>query len=648
MFRSISLGLILVALAFSTGCRKRPQVNTDVTYNIPDVPDDVLKKVPDWLQEAVWYQIFPERFRNGDPNNDPTQHDMEGAWPQINFGGWRPTAWGQDWYQQEDWAMASQRPFYLTVQARRYGGDLKGVLDKIDYLKDLGINAIYFNPLNDAPSLHKYDARNYHHIDRNFGTNPRRDEALLKKENPASPGSWVWTSADSLFLKVVQEAHKRNIRVVMDYSWNHTGTQFWAFQDVMKNGSKSKYADWYYVDRFDDVETPDSNEFVYKGWANVRELPELRKTGVKERIPGRAYEGNYPEPIKQHIFAVSHRWLDPNGDGDPSDGVDGFRLDVAEQVPLGFWRDYRKFVRSVNPEAALIGEIWWEKYPDVMTDPAPFLQGDVFDTVMNYRWYKPTRDFLGYVAPPMSSAAYMNELNALKNGIAEPFQRAMMNLTGSHDTERFASSLFNKVRYKVGVNPRDNKAFKVGKPDPVTLDRQKMVLVQQFTYIGAPHIFYGDEVGMWGADDPDNRKPMLWDDLTYANENLVPFEGMVRTDDVNTPDKSLFGFYQKLIRMRTQYADIFAHGAFETMFARDGADVLIYRRVVPGTDKMAIIFLNKGAGTVPMNGNLVGNITTTMNFVNPLNSTERYTVTPESPNIAFYLGARSYKILITQ
>lgn len=639
--------LLLLVVLVVPGCRKRPQVDKNTVYSVPEISEDVLKKVPEWAQKAIWYQIFPERFRNGDPNNDPRMADMEGAWPHTKFPGWKPTFWGQDWFAQEDWALTSGKDFYFTVQARRYGGDFQGIIDKMDYLKDLGINAIYLNPVNDSPSLHKYDARNYHHMDRNFGTDPDGDMAMMKREKPEDPSTWEWTSADKLFLKLIETAHKHGIRVVVDYSWNHTGKQFWAFQDVMKNGKKSKFADWYYIDQFDDVETPDTNEFVYRGWANVKELPELKKVDVKNRIQGRAYEGNLHPEVKQHIFAVTSRWMDPNGDGDPSDGVDGFRLDVAEQVPLGFWREYRRFVRGLNPEAVLIGEIWWEKYPDVMTDPAPYLQGDVFDGVMNYRWYKSTREFIGYITPAMSGAQYARELEALKKGIAEPFQKGMMNVTGTHDTERLQSSLFNKGRYKVGVNPRENKGFKVGKPDPVSVERQKMLLVQQFTYTGAPQIFYGDEVGMWGADDPDNRKPMLWDDIAFQNEKSVPFKDMTRSDDVLTPDTGLLAFYKKLIAMRTRYADLFVEAPMEVVFARDGSDVVIYRRAMPNSNKMALIFINKGAGSIPMNGNLVGDIQQAMKFINPLNEAEQYTVTPEQPNISFYLGARSYKVLVS-
>src|SRR5262249_25231167 len=161
------------------------------------------------------YQIFVERFRNGDPSNDPTPHDIEGVTSDPPPPGWQPTPWSHDWYRLEPWAAATGKGFYGTVNFRRYGGDLQGVLDRLDYLQQLGVGALYPNPNNAAPSLHKSDARSYHHIDRNFGPNPLGDEARIAAEDPANPASWVWTSADSLFLVLVREVHHRGMHVIM-------------------------------------------------------------------------------------------------------------------------------------------------------------------------------------------------------------------------------------------------------------------------------------------------------------------------------------------------------------------------------------------------------------------------------------------------
>ena len=416
---------------------------------------------------------------------------------------------------------ATGKDFYGTVQLRRYGGDLQGVLDRLDYLQELGVTALFLNPVNDAPSLHKYDARNYQHIDRNFGPDPRGDERPIAAEDPTDTATWNWTAADSLFLELVREVHRRDMRVILDYSWNHTGITFWAWQDVLKRQRASPYADWYAIEAFDDPATPDTNEFRYRGWFGVPWLPEWRKIG---RPDGKT-TGRSTAPwsrASESSSSTSPRWLDPNGDGDHSDGVDGFRLDVAEMVPLGFWRDYRRFVRSINPEAYLVGEVWWESWPDRMYDPAPWLQGDVFDAVMNYRWYMPTRSFFSGAPPVLRASAFAASLDSLAIGIPTDHLRVMMNLTASHDSPRFSTSVFNPGRYKYHNSPREDPAYRIERPDERTRRIQELILVQQFTYVGAPHLWNGDEVGMWGADDPDDRKPLVWSDLSYEDESAHP------------------------------------------------------------------------------------------------------------------------------
>ncbi len=339
---AILLSLLTGVLFLLPGC-KQPEKNN-------------LASVPEWAREAIWYQIFVERFRNGDPGNDPTPADMKGSYPARIPENWAITPWGHDWYAHEPWLDSVKADgFNSKIQARRYGGDLQGVLDKLDYIEKLGITAIYFNPLNDSPSLHKYDARNYTHIDRNFGPDPEGDVGIMNAETPADQTTWKWTAADKLFLTVVRECHKRGIRVIMDYSWNHTGRDFWALNDIRKNGDKSQFSDWYNITEFDDPETA-ADEFKYEGWGGTNPwMPVFRKDIYPSDDKEMPFEGNlHSASLRQHIFNVSKRWLDPDNDGNFSDGVDGFRLDVAGEIPMGFWREYRKVVRSVNPTRTLL------------------------------------------------------------------------------------------------------------------------------------------------------------------------------------------------------------------------------------------------------------------------------------------------------
>ncbi len=564
------LVLLLILMSFLPACDDTPPVQ---------------HPTPDWAKEAIWYQIFVERFWNGDPQNDPTLTDIEGSWPHLRPEGWGVTEWTAPWYRQEAWAKETGKPFYTTVQSRRFGGDLAGVLAKLDYLEDLGITAIYFNPLNDAPSLHKYDARNYRHIDRNFGPDPEGDGAIMDSEDPNDPETWVWTAADSLFLKLVDEIHMRGMRVIVDYSWNHTGITFWAWRDLVEKQAESEFRDWYQVAEFDDPATPE-NEFEYEGWAGVAELPNLQKVGGHLYEPGRPATGDLNAGAKELVFNVTRRWLDPNQDGDPSDGVDGFRLDVAEHLPLEFWREYRDLVKSVNPDAYLVGEIWWERWPEKMMEPHPYL-GDVFDAVMNYRLYMPTRALLGEDSVMILPSEFVRHVDSVESGIHKENLLAMMNVTATHDSPRVVTSLANNNRYKFRAKPQDDPRYMVARPHDRTRARQKLLVMFQFTYPGGPHIWNGDELGMWGADDPDNRQPLWWPGLAFEDEtyDVLGFD----VADTREPDMDVHAFYRELARFRNEYSDVLSHGTVEFILAEDERKLIGLARALPGSEIVTLL-----------------------------------------------------------
>ncbi len=249
-------------------------------------------KVPTWARDAVWYQIFPERFRNGDPKNDPTAEEV-----RVPPGrSWQVSSWTSDWYRLQPWERKHDALFYQNVFDRRYGGDLIGVIEKLDYLKDLGVNALYFNPVFEGVSLHKYDASSYHHIDNNFGPDRDGDLHAIERETD-DPSSWTWTAADRTFLRLIEGAHARGMRVVVDGVFNHSGTEFWAFQDIVKNQRSSPYVDWYDVRKWDDPATTE-NEFDYKGWWDHKTLPEFHEDSL-----------GFVHPVRQYFFNITKRWM---------------------------------------------------------------------------------------------------------------------------------------------------------------------------------------------------------------------------------------------------------------------------------------------------------------------------------------------------
>ena len=606
--RFILVILFVVSITFSCNQSNKQEAETNSIEN--------MSSVPEWSKNAVWYQIFVERFRNGDTSNDPTAKDIIGTYPDSIPGNWYITEWGHDWYQPDDYFSKSPLPSkWDNLQLRRYGGDLQGIIDKLDYIQSLGITAIYFNPLNDSPSLHKYDPRYWRHIDRNFGPDPQKDIELIKTEDPVDPDTWKWTTADKLFLKVITECHKREIKVILDYSWNHTGKEFWAFKDIKEKGKDSEFSDWFEIESFDDP-TTDTNEFKYNGWAGVQTMPEIKKDiiGSREDVP---LKGNlYNKTAKQHIFNITKRWLDPNKDGDPSDGVDGYRLDVAEKVPVGFWQDYRAVVKEINPNAYLVGEIWWKSWPDELLLPHYYLQGNMFDAVMHYHWYRPARQFFANAPEPIKPSEFVESLKAEFEEISIDHLQAMMNLTASHDAPRTSTSLYNNGRYKYKAKPWENENYKIDKPDEKTRAIQKMLLIHQYTYIGAPHIWYGDEIGMWGSDDPCTRKPMVWSDIKYEDETTHPFNQERKTDKVEQ-DTSLLNFYKSLIHVRKSNP-VLVYGDINFSLIDDKNRTLAYNRNYKSTE--VVVAFNKSESVKIMHISVSNN----GNYYNALDNKMKY------------------------
>ncbi|MFM8658309.1 MAG: alpha-amylase family glycosyl hydrolase, partial [Chthoniobacterales bacterium] len=370
---------------------------------------------------------------------------------------WKVRAWTSDWYARDAWEQARGDNFYWTVGERRYGGDIQGIIDKLDYLRDLGVNAIYLNPVFWSGSHHKYDTYSFHHVDPYFGPDPKGDLALIATETE-DPATWKWTAADKLFLEMVAKAHEKGMRVIIDGVFNHAGLEFFAFEDLRKNGQNSRFKDWFIVQKWDDPGTPD-NEFTWQGWHGITQMPEFAEVWTDGR-------GDLAPAVKNYLTAVTRRWMQP--DGDVARGVDGWRLDVAWMVPDIFWQEWNKLVHEINPAAFTITEIWVDAHKTTL--------GGHFDATMNYEGFAmPVKGWLFDTAlKPSEFTAWLDrtrspwpEWNALR----------LQNLLDSHDTPRAGSAAADgrpdknyikrhEFDLAVGgsVSPQNNPGYRWQKP----------------------------------------------------------------------------------------------------------------------------------------------------------------------------------------
>lgn len=405
-------------------------------FQFPYICDADLHVLPSWLADAVVYQIFPDRFRKGECVDSSAPDTRE-----LN-----------------DWS--DDNPNELSM----YGGNLQGIIEKLPYLVDLGVNTIYMTPIFASHSNHKYDTIDYYKIDPVFGSNE-----TLKQ--------------------LVDLAHACGIRVLLDAVFNHTGDDFYAFQQAQELGEESAYRNWYHFN-----ESPELNEYNNTGYEtfgiNVSTMPKLRTAN--------------PD-VSAYFIDVALYWL-------KEVGIDGWRLDVANEVDHQFWRALRQAVKPLYPEAALIGEI--------MHYSGAWLRGDQFDGVMNYWLRDVMLDF--FAAKSISASTFAGQLDEILMSYTDQANTAMMQLLGSHDTERFLTAC-----------SRGGWGWQSGES---TMDRMKLAVGFQMTYVGMPMIYYGDEVGMSGKTDPECRKPMVWQE-----------------DKQNKP---LLAHYKKLIRLRHQYAPL--------------------------------------------------------------------------------------------
>jgi len=475
-------------------------------------------KTPDWVKTAVIYQIFPERFANGSKQNDPDFSE----WYYEGLTSLPPTGKTNEEYFHlvDDWydvAGLRESPYKTDGKPdwnSFYGGDFEGIRQNLDYLADLGVTCVYFNPIFEAKSNHKYDAATYMKADPHFGTN---DE----------------------FRTFVGGCHEHGIRVVIDLAFNHTGHTYWAFVDAREKGVVSEYWDWYEFKKWpvpgDRVHAPYNASDYYDCWWGFGQMPnlnfDLSRPNAEEQNIVDIDDASPNWDVVNRLLEATEYWL-------AEMDVDGYRLDVAADVPFWFWELFREKVKETKPGAYIVGELWGES--------PQWVNGRYFDAVMNYKFFRdPVMAFIG--KGEMTAAEFDRALAPGRLVYPEEGVRAMMNLLGSHDTERFLTT--------VGGD----------------LDKYKLAMLFSMTYVGAPTIYYGDEVAMEGGGDPDCRRPFYW---KWPEEKK-----RVETHD----------YVRKLAAIRKAHP-CFALGGFETLVA-DGS-VYAYRRY--SRHEQAFVLINAG------------------------------------------------------
>ncbi|MFT7677028.1 MAG: cyclomaltodextrinase [Planctomycetota bacterium] len=489
---------------------------------------------PEWAKHATWYQVLVERFRNGDARNDPEFM--------------RP--WRSEWYTPSLWEESSDQSFYAEYAFwRLYGGDLAGLRERLDYLQGLGVTALYLNPVFQATTHHKYNATDFRHVDTHYGAGEDYAEAIAE-EDMLDPASWTWTPSDRVFLDFVDECHGRGLKVILDGVFNHVGTEHPAFRELEEAGEGSRFADWFEVAGWE--------PFEHVGWSGLSELPVFAKSE----------KGFASDGVKQHIFEITRRWMAP--DGDVARGVDGWRLDVPMEVAMPFWEEWRILVKSINPEAYIAGEVW---------DRADsWLDGRRFDGVMNYCLAGSLVAWIGNETHKLLPSEFDRKLAELRLAYPAEATYALMNLVDSHDTDRLVSMFQNPDRgYNRDNREQESEAYDGSKPAELAYRRARLAALFQMTYVGAPMVYYGDEAGMWGSDDPNNRKPMLWQDLEpyeQAGENAVDVQHLAH--------------YQALGQLRREHAAL-RTGSYRTLLASDELDVFAYLREDEGQQLLVVL-----------------------------------------------------------
>ena len=375
-------------------------------------------QVPDWVSKTVWYQIFPERFANGNVELSPER--------------------ALDWDSS------------ITPKSSDFfGGDLQGIIDHLDYLQDLGITGLYLCPIFESPSNHKYNTTDYFEIDRHFGD----------KET---------------FRQLVEQAHLRGMKVMLDAVFNHIGDQSAQWQDVLEHGENSAYKDWFHIQEF-----PVTNDKLM----NPKELP-YHTFAFASYMP--KFNTANPE-VRDYLLSVATYWIEHFD-------IDAWRLDVANEVDHQFWRNFRKAVLAKKPDLYILGEVWHTSQP--------WLNGDEFHAVMNYPLSDSIKDY--FLTRSKKTSQFIAEINCQSMYYKQQISEVMFNLLDSHDTERILTTAQGDIQLV------------------------KSALAFLFLQRGTPCIYYGTELELGGGMDPDCRRVMPWDRVSSSNDMLNFMKNLIQ------------------------------------------------------------------------------------------------------------------------
>ena len=526
---------------------------------------------PAWAKGAVMYQIFVDRFCNGDPSNDVE----DGEYVYIG----EPVCKVKDWNE-----------FPAAMDIRRFhGGDLQGVLDKLDYLEELGVEVIYFNPLFVSPSNHKYDIQDYDYIDPHYGViiedggevlpEGEKDNTRATKYQKRTGDIRNLEASNRLFAKLVEEMHTRGMRVILDGVFNHCGSfnkwmdreRIYEPQPEYEKGAyvsaQSPYRDFFHF--FDEREEAWPYNKNYDGWWGHDTLPKLN------------YEDS--PTLEEYILNVGKKWVSPPYN------ADGWRLDVAADLGYSneynhiFWENFRKAVKSANPQALILAEHYG--------DPGEWLQGDEWDSVMNYdAFMEPLTWFLTGMEKHSDERRtdlwgnadnFVNTMNHFMASMLTPSLQVAMNELSNHDHSRFLT----RTNHIVGrVAQLGSKAAEEG----INLAVMREAVAVQMTWVGAPTVYYGDEAGVCGFTDPDSRRTYPWG---QENRELVEFhKEMIRIHKREKPLRT------GSLKMLSWSSNVLAYARFQ-----EGEQIIV---VLNNSKELKEVTIPVWQAEVPMKGKM--------------------------------------------